>query len=255
MEQLLRDIQTIVRQAGGRLLAAENPVVRPKSGIGNFVTDQDLETQRYLRRELTALVPGVSFMGEEDDTHAPPAGGQCFIVDPIDGTANFIRGANYSAISVALAENGAPVMGVVFNPWSGEMFSAERGRGAWCGDKRIRVSPRPLSEGIVVMGLSSYKRDFNERQFRIFRTFFDRCADMRILGSAALDICGVACGRWEAFAELCLSPWDYAAAMCILSEAGGRLTDADGLPVGFSGETSVLAASAACYPDALACCV
>lgn len=254
METLLNQLEAIVREAGARLLAAENAAVTEKDGIGNFVTDQDIATQQFLYARIGALLPDARFVGEEDDEHGETPDGRCIIIDPIDGTANFIRGSNYSAISVGIVENGVPTHGVVFNPWTNELYRAKQGKGATLNGRSIRVSDKPLAKGIAVVGFTSYARDLNERQFGIFRRLFDACQDLRCLGSAALDICGVACGRWESFTELRLMPWDYAAAQCILQEAGGILTNVDGNDAGFSGETSILAASAACYADVLACC-
>lgn len=255
MEALLAQIESIVREAGQRLLASRDAVVEVKEGIGNFVTDQDVATQQFLYERLGALLPDAVFVGEEDQAKVETSrSGRCIVIDPIDGTANFIRGANYSAISVGLLLDGVPEIGVVFNPWSGELFKAQRGKGAFLNDKPIRVSGNPLSQGIVVIGFTSYARDLNEKQFRMFRGLFDRCQDLRCFGSAALDICGVACGRWEAFVELRLMPWDYAGAMCVLQEAGGILTNAEGNEIGFSGTTSVLAAAKNCYAEALEPC-
>jgi len=254
MNDLLQQIEAVVREAGARLLAAEDAAVTEKDGIGNFVTDQDIATQKFLYKKLGELLPDARFVGEEDEEHGETPDGRCIIIDPIDGTANFIRGANYSAISVGIVENGVPTHGVVYNPWSAELYRAEKGKGAFLNDRPIRVSDKPLEKGIAVVGFTSYARDLNERQFGIFRRLFDACQDLRCLGSAALDICGVAAGRWESFTELRLMPWDYAAAQCILQEAGGILTTVDGTDAGFSGETSILAASETCYADVLACC-
>ena len=255
MKDLLAKLEALVREAGKRLLQQQQAQVYEKEGIGNYVTEQDLATQRFLYEEIGKLLPDAQFMGEEDETHDPAGDGLTVIIDPIDGTANFIRGANYSGISVGIAQGGEPVLGIVYNPWTEELYKAIRGEGAFLNDRPIHVSDKSLNQGVAVVGFTAYERDLADRQFRLFRNLFDSCQDLRSLGSAALDICGVACGRWELFTELRLLPWDYAAAWCILLEAGGILTNVDGENPGFAGATSILAASALCHAPALDCCL
>ena len=254
MKEILKGLEEIVREAGARLLQNQQAQVHEKEGIGNYVTEQDLSTQRFLYERIGELLPEARFMGEEDETHDPAGEGLTVIIDPIDGTANFIRGAKYSAISVGVVREGKLLMGVVYNPWTDELYRAAAGEGAFLNDRPIRVSDRPLDQGVAVVGFTAYERDLTDRQFRLFRNLFDACQDLRSLGSAALDICGVACGRWEVFTELRLLPWDYAGAWCILQEAGGILTNVEGEDPGFAGATSILAASALCHEAALRCC-
>lgn len=255
-ERMRTAMETAARRAGETLLsAAEKGIdIRQKDGIGNFVTDCDESVQRFLQKELKTVLPDAAFVGEEDGQDAYRPQGACFIVDPIDGTANFIRSLGWSVVSIALVEDGTAKIGVVYAPFSGELFSAERGRGASLNGRPIRVSKRPLKSAVVSSGMTSYRRDLTDRSFRTMRGMFDRCEDLRMFGSAALDICQVAAGRLDAFWELRLHPWDYAGAGCILCEAGGRLSTAEGGPLPFDCTASVLAANAVCYEEALAVC-
>ncbi len=250
-------IEQIARSAGAMLLDAveQGITVHEKDGIGNFVTDCDEAVQRFLQRELKAVWPEAAFVGEEDGKDACRSQGACFIVDPIDGTTNFIRSLGSSVVSIGLVENGVPKIGVVYNPFSGELFSAERGRGAALNGSPIHVSGRPLKNALVSFGMTSYQRDLTVRMFRTLQALFEHCEDFRSFGSAALDICRVAAGRLDAYLELRLHPWDYAGASCILLEAGGRITTAEGGTLPFDATASVLAANGACYEEALAICL
>jgi len=252
MDTLLEKIEQIVTEAGNRLLNAPAPDIFEKEGVGNYVTNQDLDTQKFLYEKLAELLPDAVFVGEEDEASSRvPEKGYCFVIDPIDGTSNFIRKANYSSISVGLLKDGAPEIGIVLNPFTGELYKARRGGGAFLNGRPIRVSEKDFQNGVCVVGFSTYERGGEDRQFKMYQNLFTHCEDLRCLGSAALDICGVACGRWEVFTELILKPWDYAAGLCILTEAGGILTAADGSPVAFQGKSSILAASRKCYAKAL----
>ncbi|MEA5049006.1 MAG: inositol monophosphatase family protein [Eubacteriales bacterium] len=244
-------VEQIVRSAGELLpkAAKAGVVVQEKEGIGNFVTDCDVAVQHFLQKALKELLPQAAFVGEEENLEPYRNEGACWIVDPIDGTANFLRGFGYSAVSVALVEDSRPVVGVVYNPFSGELFSAEQGGGAYLNGRPIHVSSRPLKKSLVSFGATSYKRDITDRMFRVLREVFDRCEDIRSFGSAALDICQVAAGRLDVFWELKLYPWDYAAAACILSEAGGRIGPVNGGELPYGTPSSVLAANSEAYSD------
>ncbi len=253
---MLEKIEKIVRRAGGMMLAAQRrgTNVHAKEGIGNYVTDADVAVQRFLQRELKRLLPEAAFVGEEDGGDVYREDGPCFIVDPIDGTTNFIRSLHCSTVSVGLTEGGEPKIGVVYNPYTGELFSAERGKGAFCCGRPIRASGRPLRAAVVSFGATVYNRDLTERMFRTLRGLFDRCEDLRQFGSAANDICQVAAGRMDAFVELRLCPWDYAGAMCVLLEAGGKISTAEGEKPPFGAPSTLLAAGAGCYDEALEVC-
>lgn len=231
-ETLSGKISAVMREAGKLMLSARNisEHVESKAGDKNYFTEYDVAVQKFLYAELERLLPSAGFIGEEGDNHHTELldGGICWIVDPIDGTNNFISGYNHSAVSVALSDRGELTAGYVYNPYSGEFFSAVKGGGAALNGRRIRVSERGLGDGMVGFGTSPYKRQLADRTFRILSEIYPLSRDLRRSGSAALDICCVACGRLDVFFEGQLSPWDYAAGSVILTEAGGVIKDFKG---------------------------
>ena len=242
----------LVCKAGRKLLTGEGRAVTEKEGIGNYVTELDKALQEQLREELSQLVPEAGFQGEEGGKTQTT--GLRWIVDPIDGTANFVRNLHYSCVSVALAMDNTPLLGVVYNPYLDICYSAEKGKGAFCNGEPIQVSGNAIARSLVSVGFTAYERDMTDRMFRLFRGLFDRCEDIRSFGSAALDLCAVGAGNLDAFAELHLYPWDYAAAACIITEAGGVVTDLKGDPLPLDTASGVLAGNSANYPQALSIC-
>ena len=230
---MLETIIDIVRQAGEIVLSARDigSRTREKTSAADLVTEYDLAVEQFLKEKLPPLVPGSIFFGEEEAENADPSRGWAFIVDPIDGTTNFVRGLQQSAVSVALAKDGALEYGVVYDPYKNEMFSARRGGGAFLNGAPIRVSDRPLDQGIFAMGTALYRPEYFQRTMRLTEQLFRRSCDFRRLGSAALDLCNVACGRTEVFFEYSLCPWDYAAGSLLVCEAGGRICTLEGKPL------------------------
>lgn len=198
-----------------------------------------------MRQELLKLLPEAEFFGEEGEqpalTHP-----WIFVVDPIDGTTNFTRRMNCSSVSVALVHNGQAEYGVVYNPFVGELFAAQRGCGATLNGAPIRASSRDAAHAIVACGSTIYDRSYTDRHFAILRHLYDRCLDYRRFASAALDCCMVACGRAEIFFECRLSPWDYAAGSLIAQEAGGVAVRLDGSFLDPLRPGSVFITNAAC---------
>ena len=219
-----------------------------KAGHANFVTDCDRKVQERLWRGLREILPDAHFIGEEGTTQEFSPRGKFFIVDPIDGTTNFIKDFHASTISVALVVDGAAEFGAIYNPYLDEMFTAVRGQGAFCNGRRIHVSSEPLENGLVLFGTSPYNEELSERSFKLAYAYFRKAIDVRRTGSAALDLCFVAAGRAELFFELSLSPWDYAAGALIVEEAGGIVTDIDGHALGFDRKSSVLARNKVAQP-------
>ena len=232
---MLEKITATVREAGGLVLAARDVSARTheKTSAADLVTEYDVAVESFLRERLLALLPEAVFLGEEEAGPAHPERGWAFIVDPIDGTANFVRGLQHSAISVGLARDGVVEYGVVYDPYKNEMFSARRGGGAFLNGAPIHVSGKPLSEGIFAMGTALYRREYFPSTMRLTQQLFARSCDFRRMGAAALDLCAVACGRMEAFFEYSLCPWDYAAGSLLVTEAGGAACTLEGeaLPV------------------------
>ena len=247
-EQLLKEIITAVRSCGAIILNADRTKsgIDEKAGHANFVTAYDKKVQSELQNKLLTILPEAVFVGEEEDVHASVADGYAFIVDPIDGTTNFIKDYHASAISVGLTKGGKRYMGVVYNPYLDEMFTAVKGQGAFLNGKPIQVSNQPLENGIVIFGTAPYYEDLAKKSFDMAYEYFCKALDVRRSGSAALDLCNVAAGRAELFFELRLSPWDYAAGSLIVEEAGGVVKRIEGGEITLNEGCGELATNAAC---------
>ncbi len=240
---IVEKIVDAVRDCGQIILNAERSaeMIDEKGGHANFVTTYDKKVQEELRARLLEIIPQATFVGEEEDIHASIEKGYAFIVDPIDGTTNFIKDYHVSAISVGVTKNGKQHLGVVYNPYLDEMFTAEKGKGAFLNGKPIHVSKQPLKNGIVLFGTAPYYKELNKKSFEMAYEYFSEAMDIRRSGSAAIDLCSIAAGRAELYFELKLSPWDYAAGALIVEEAGGKVTTVDGKPITLDKSCSVLA--------------
>ena len=240
---MLEEIIEAARQAGRIMLEAEKMSmdVKEKTGSANFVTQYDMAVQENLRRALKKICPEADFLGEEGNDR-PEQTELVFIVDPIDGTTNFIHGYRHSAISIALAQNGKIEYGVVYNPYTEEVFSAARGRGAYRNGEPIHVSSRPMKEALICFGTSPYDPSLAEASFRLAKRLFDMAADIRRSGSAAL-----AAGQCEFDFELVLQPWDFAASSLMIEEAGGRISRLDGAPLRILEPNPVIAGNRLTY--------
>ena len=245
---MLEKIIHVVEQAGEMIRGVHDVTdnITEKSSHIDVVTQYDTAVQAFLHRELLHLMPEAGFLGEEG-SHEEITTEWTFIVDPIDGTANFVRNFGHSNISVALARNGVSQYGVVYNPYRGELFAAQRGCGATLNGKPIRVSDADAAHGILLCGSTAYDRELTDRHFAIMRALYDRVGDFRRLGAAALDLCYIAAGRVEVFFECRLRPWDIAAGSLILTEAGGKVTQMDGSPLDVLHNCSVFAGNVKCH--------
>lgn len=245
---MLKKIIRVVEDAGEMIRCAHHVEedITEKTNPADLVTKYDTAVQEYLRRELLKLMPQAGFLGEEGE-HGALNSAWTFVVDPIDGTANFVRDFGHSNISVALVKDGVSEYGVVYNPFRGELFAAQRGQGATLNGRPIRVSDHDAAHGFLLCGSTAYDRELTDRHFAIMRTLYERMADYRRMGAAALDLCYVAAGRVEVFFECRLRPWDIAAGSLILTEAGGKVTQLDGTPLDVLHNSSVFAANQPCY--------
>lgn len=250
----LSSVAEAAREAGAIMLSAGAAHPKAKSGEGNFVTEYDVAIQKRLRVSLGALCP-CSFLGEEDDGSASDAAGLTWVVDPIDGTSNFMHGMLASCVSVALtdASENIPLLAAVYNPFSGELFTAERGRGAFLNGERLRVSSRGYGSALISFGTTPYNRAAADTTFELAKRAFMRSLDVRRSGSAALDLAFLAAGRTDGFFELRLQPWDYAAGRLLIEEAGGVVTTFDGEPLNLAAPSSVLAGSEEVYRELRRC--
>ena len=217
----------------GKLLTDPTAVQSIRSkGETDYVTNVDVAVQAFLRKRLAALAPDVQFMGEEQDNTGLDWSRPCWILDPVDGTTNLIHSFRHSAVSLALSEAGQILFGVVYNPYSGECFTARRGQGAFCNGSPIRVSGADrLEDSLLCAGTVPGRRELADKAFCQMRNLYNVCQDIRRTGCASLDLCWVACGRLDGYVELFLQPWDYAAGLLIVNEAGGRITAPDGSPL------------------------
>ena len=198
-------------------------------GPANFVSAADTRAEEVLHKELTHARPGYGILFEErgeiegaDKTHR-------FIVDPLDGTTNFLHGIPHFAISIGLERNGELVAGLIYNPATNEVFTAERGKGAFLNDKRLRVAARTeLADCVIVTGIPHRGKPDRELFLKEIGAVMSASAGIRRTGAAALDLAWVAAGRFDGFWERHLRPWDLAAGIVILREAGGFVSDLAG---------------------------
>jgi myo-inositol-1(or 4)-monophosphatase len=198
-------------------------------GPANFVTASDRRAEEILRQELAKARPGYGFLGEEGGRTEGSDSTHLWIVDPLDGTTNFLHGIPQFAISIALQREGTIVAGLVYNPANDELFLAERGKGAFCNDKRMRVAARRrLLDSVIACGLPHYGRGDLELGARELGAVQPKVAGLRRFGAAALDLAWVAAGRLDGYWERNLSPWDMAAGIILVREAGGYVSDLDG---------------------------
>ncbi|HEX3505055.1 MAG TPA: inositol monophosphatase family protein [Xanthobacteraceae bacterium] len=198
-------------------------------GPANFVTAADRRAEEIVREELAKARPDYGFLGEEGGTREGSDKSHRWIVDPLDGTTNFLHGIPHFAVSIALERNGTIVAGLVYNPANDDLFVAERGKGAFLNDKRIRVAGRQrLAEAIVACGLPHHGRGDLALARCEIAAAQQHFAGLRRFGAAALDLAWVAAGRFDAYWERDLSPWDMAAGIILVREAGGFVSDLDG---------------------------
>lgn len=223
------EVESIIREAAHIMLDAQmdRDAINSKSGHQNFVTIYDKRVQDFLEEQCTKRWPEYLFFAEENDKQAgDPSKQKAFIVDPIDGTSNFIWQLPFSCISFAVVENGEVVMGVVFNPFLDQMYVAQKGQGAYLNGNRLSCPDTQLADGgLFGIGMSPYNSSLQDKTLAIIKKLFPHITDIRRLGSAAMDICMVASGQQIGFYEAELQPWDYSAAMLVARESGAIATN------------------------------
>lgn len=210
-------------------------------GLADYVTQVDTKIECFLEEELQKLAPGIPLLGEEEGLHEMSRD-VFWILDPVDGTTNLIHDYQHSTVSLGLYEKGEIILGVVYDPFREEVFSAEKGKGCFLNGRPVHVSSaKKLGDTIVAFGTAPYEKELAGKNFRRLERVFLECQDVRRTGSAALDLAYVACGRTGGFFEERLSPWDFAAGMLLVSEAGGKVTDFEGEALELLKRGSVLA--------------
>jgi myo-inositol-1(or 4)-monophosphatase len=201
-----------------------------KEGINNLVTEVDKHSEKRVIEIIKSYYPGHSIISEEVGELMQDSPYQ-WIIDPIDGTVNFAHGIPICCVSIALKHNDDLLLGAVYNPMMNEFFFAEKGKGAFLNDKPISVSQKSdFAKACLVTGFPYKWPNNSEHPIRVFERFIMQGLPVRRLGSAAIDLCWVACGRFDGFWEYNLSSWDVAAGYLIVQEAGGRITNFEGEP-------------------------
>jgi len=198
-------------------------------GPANFVSSADRRAEETLYQELSKARPGYNFLGEEGGARAGADMSHRWIVDPLDGTTNFLHGIPQFAISIALEREGSVVAGLVYNPASEEMFIAEKGKGAFLNEQRIRVAGRKrLADSVIACGLPHIGRGDLALAAKETGAMQAQVAGLRRFGAAALDLAWIAAGRLDGYWERDIKPWDMAAGSILVREAGGFVSDCDG---------------------------
>ena len=240
----------VVRAHWGRRHTVEN------KRAFDYVTDVDLASENAVLGELRSRHPDHAILSEEtpaDLAQAQAMRGPLWVVDPLDGTTNFIHGFPHVAVSVGLLLEGRPVVGVIVDVTKKEEFYACQGGGAWLGPERLKAADLPPEKALLMTGFPFREKEILARYLELFTALFTRCAGVRRAGAAALDLAYVAAGRGQGFWELGLKPWDLAAGLLLVSEAGGVVSDiAGGERALWTGD--VVAAAPGTHPWILAEC-
>ena len=249
LHQVLASATVLIREAGSRVTHTTISPVHEKWGHYNYVTETDIAVQAYLKEGLSQLIPGCQFWGEEQE-NAALTNAYTWVVDPIDGTYNFIRCRYASSISVALLKDRQPVLALVYQPYHNELYTAIRGEGAYLNGQPIHVSDQPFDKALVNLGTAPYYAHLADATAFCFHQFLTHCGDIRRVGSAAIDCCDIASGRADIFCELELSPWDFAAGALLITEAGGIFDMPYESAVNFGKNACILAANPRCFQAA-----
>lgn len=248
-------IEELVREAGKIMLKADfsGEIVHEKQGDANFCTDYDVEIQRFLIRNLSNVVPGAVFYGEEDtegNKKDERAGDYIFYIDPIDGTTNFMFGYKHSCVSVGLAFKGKIIAGFVYNPFKDEMYTGILGQGSTLNGRKLKLEDKSLSEGIAGFDCTRYNEGTSDNidiLFKVVKELYFQSLAIREGGSSTLDLCRVASASNVVYFQMVLQPYDYAAAWIIVEEAGGVITQIDGSPLRLDGPSSAICGTPKAY--------
>ena len=248
MTNLVNQVIDIVRQAS-TLMLTDDFNISEKGDVANIVTSSDIAVQEFLMKHLAELLPDSGFLCEENDIRNTQHQ-YTWIIDPIDGTCNYARGIDQCAICVGLFSpsrglGGQGLLGVVYLPRTGELFHAVRGGGAYRNGQPIHVSDRSFANSLLCTAFSVYHKEHTQVCADIIADAFTQINDFRRFGAAAPELCYLAMGRCELYFEYILSPWDYAAASVILTEAGGHICTPDGSPIDGISPSGILAGNTA----------
>ena len=224
LAEILKPVEEIAREAGDILMDYYGEIRQiDYKGIGDIVTEADKTSEKLITERLESRFPDYAILGEEFGMSAVQSD-RCWVTDPLDGTANYAARCPIFAVAIGLLHNGVPVLGVVFDPNTGRLFSAVKGGGATLNGGAIRVNDREKLDPIGLFG-------FGSPVLEILHPFIQKCGKGRSLGSAALHICSVATGYFDGSLDFYTKLWDIAAAAVILQEAGGSMTHPSGAPL------------------------
>ena len=238
---LIDGVAGLAVKAGEMMLSDAGFTVENKGTKENYVTSTDRRIEAFLREGLASLLPEAGFLGEEEDGFIGNRN-IFWVVDPIDGTANYARGIPASTVSIGLVKDGRPILGVIRNPYTRETYCAAEGEGAFLNGVPIKVSSRTKEHAMAATAWSCYNKSLAHVCFRISEKLYTVCEDIRRIGSAAYALCLLAKGAEDVMFEIRLSPWDYMAGIVILKEAGGFCSSLDG-PVKLTEQCTFLAAN------------
>jgi myo-inositol-1(or 4)-monophosphatase len=217
------------RQGGNVLLRNINKLDAlnvVEKGRLDYASEVDADAEKAVIKELKRAYPDYSVLGEESGGQAGKNGRYTWVIDPLDGTSNYLRGFPHYCVSIALVDNGEPTDAVIFDPLRNELFTASRGSGAQLNERRIRVTDRKdLSGATIGTGFAPRERARAGAQLECVRELLVQAEDVRRTGSAALDLAYVACGRSDAYFEAGVKAWDIAAGVLLVREAGGKVCD------------------------------
>ena len=248
-QDYLTPMQELAREAGSVLMSYFGKVVVEYKGEVDLVTEADRSSEKLIVSRIRQQWPSHNLIGE-DGSRTEIGSDFRWYVDPLDGTTNFAHGYPVFCVSIALEYKGERIAGVVYDPSRNEMFAAEKGAGSQLNGRPIRVSKVPhLAESLVATGFPSHKRHKNPN-IHFYHQITLRSHGVRRAGSAALDLCCVACGRYDAFWEFNLNPWDTAAGSLLVQEAGGKITNFTGGPFDISSR-EVLASNSLIHDELL----
>ena len=239
--KILRQVEKAVLKASKIVLEKDYAVMQKDSQI-NLVTQVDIDVQNALVIALKKILPDAGFIGEENHLEENDKE-YCWVIDPIDGTFNFIKGISHIGISVGLIKDNQPILGVVYNPFAKDLYTAAKGFGAYRNGKQIHVSNAPFEKSIMCTAMSLYNKDLAKTCSNIIYDVYMQANDVRRFGTTAMEICYLAAGLVELFFEIRVFPWDYAGAYAILQEAGGVLYGLNKQVPAFNGPTPLLGAN------------
>ncbi len=253
LDRILEAALQTARRAGAILMDKFQRLERvEKKGAVDLVTEADLASEQEIVTSLRRTFPNHAIIAEEGDYQQAAETPHRWVIDPLDGTTNYVHGLPLFAVSIGYQVNEETVVGIVLNPAQGEEFVAVKGRGATLNGMPIQVSDvKQLAESLLVTGFPYSHDEVFYKSFDLYRELSDRCQGVRRLGSAALDFCYVATGRLDAFYEFNLHPWDVCAGNLICREAGGRTSDWLGGPMPFSGRRILASNGTALHEEIL----